>query len=712
MRRLFHLVSAAIGWVGLHLAYFAWYHRALDLTFSRTTALFTALFAAGSFALLLAFHNAWMRILALLAYAAALGWTLADFAYVQVFDKFLAFSVSRAGSLNLPMLDLLKDYVFLVPRGLAAAAAAFLMLAIFSAFHLGTALRRRSVPVGFFHGGSSVFDHSHGHAGFALLALAIHAACVVGTVQAADRYREQASAESDLLGDLGVFGYGVAAERAKAGEGSVAGVAAESSASTGASLDAAMSTVEAARDSLNRLYAHSPTATSSTALPRYEKPPHIIIYQLESVAAWPLEQEPSPMPYLESLLAESGHVDEYFANGCDTIDAEFAINCGFLPETHGPVSDLYAKNDYQCLPSVLERRGYATAVYHANDPKFWSRDALHPAWGFDEMIFSPAVPFRLPDGQLLDRVIDDIKKDSRPSLRYVVGFTSHSPHSEELRDYYRAEHDFDVEPYGAPLGDTARSMESDEETTRDYLGFLTSVDGALRHLFERLESEGLLENTIVVAFGDHRYYQSASDEPMKAFRDYNRVPFVIHAPGLGGISLAPTASHIDVPSTLYELVTGSTEGLPLSFLGRSLFSSDRSTGTVNKCLGRTSYYDGRQVVEGDVTFDLFRSSADAGVTPDDGSIANGLRDVAEVTDLALKRNDLGGTAVANQLVGGEKLQLGNLADSDGDGLSNARERSLGLDPKMTDTDGDGYSDGEEVTNGYNPLGPGEWVRGE
>jgi hypothetical protein len=117
-------------------------------------------------------------------------------------------------------------------------------------------------------------------------------------------------------------------------------------------------------------------------------------------------------------------------------------------------------------------------------------------------------------------------------------------------------------------------------------------------------------------------------------------------------------------------------------------------------------------VEGDVTFDLFRSSADAGVTPDDGSIANGLRDVAEVTDLALKRNDLGGTAVANQLVGGEKLQLGNLADSDGDGLSNARERSLGLDPKMTDTDGDGYSDGEEVTNGYNPLGPGEWVRGE
>jgi thrombospondin type 3 repeat protein len=41
-------------------------------------------------------------------------------------------------------------------------------------------------------------------------------------------------------------------------------------------------------------------------------------------------------------------------------------------------------------------------------------------------------------------------------------------------------------------------------------------------------------------------------------------------------------------------------------------------------------------------------------------------------------------------------------DSDGDGLSDATERSLGTDPHRRDTDGDGLPDGWEVANGLNP----------
>ena len=46
-------------------------------------------------------------------------------------------------------------------------------------------------------------------------------------------------------------------------------------------------------------------------------------------------------------------------------------------------------------------------------------------------------------------------------------------------------------------------------------------------------------------------------------------------------------------------------------------------------------------------------------------------------------------------------------DTDGDGLSDLDEMSKYFtDPKNNDTDGDGYSDGEEVRNGYNPKGDG------
>ncbi len=69
-------------------------------------------------------------------------------------------------------------------------------------------------------------------------------------------------------------------------------------------------------------------------------------------------------------------------------------------------------------------------------------------------------------------------------------------------------------------------------------------------------------------------------------------------------------------------------------------------------------------------------------------------------------------------------------DSDGDGLTDVQEQSLGTSPQNPDTDGDGlfdgeevniyhtdplkvdtdadsYPDGVEVKNGYNPLGPGK-----
>jgi hypothetical protein len=47
-------------------------------------------------------------------------------------------------------------------------------------------------------------------------------------------------------------------------------------------------------------------------------------------------------------------------------------------------------------------------------------------------------------------------------------------------------------------------------------------------------------------------------------------------------------------------------------------------------------------------------------------------------------------------------------DTDGDGLTDREEIQVyKSDPLKTDTDGDGYTDGDEVKNGYNPIGPGK-----
>lgn len=63
----------------------------------------------------------------------------------------------------------------------------------------------------------------------------------------------------------------------------------------------------------------------------------------------------------------------------------------------------------------------------------------------------------------------------------------------------------------------------------------------------------------------------------------------------------------------------------------------------------------------------------------------------------------------NRIAGGHELLdlkiLSVFEDSDGDGLSDADEVYLRLDPTNPDTDGDGYTDGAEVTLGSNPRNP-------
>lgn len=52
-------------------------------------------------------------------------------------------------------------------------------------------------------------------------------------------------------------------------------------------------------------------------------------------------------------------------------------------------------------------------------------------------------------------------------------------------------------------------------------------------------------------------------------------------------------------------------------------------------------------------------------------------------------------------------KLSSKDDSDGDGLSFAKEEAIFTNPFKADTDGDGVSDGEEFASGTNPLGSGE-----
>jgi hypothetical protein len=52
-----------------------------------------------------------------------------------------------------------------------------------------------------------------------------------------------------------------------------------------------------------------------------------------------------------------------------------------------------------------------------------------------------------------------------------------------------------------------------------------------------------------------------------------------------------------------------------------------------------------------------------------------------------------------------------IADSDGDGLGDSEEVTIGTDPTVRDTDGDGFDDGVEIREGTDPLDPNSYPAG-
>ncbi|WP_225334772.1 hypothetical protein [Halomicrobium urmianum] len=94
--------------------------------------------------------------------------------------------------------------------------------------------------------------------------------------------------------------------------------------------------------------------------------------------------------------------------------------------------------------------------------------------------------------------------------------------------------------------------------------------------------------------------------------------------------------------------------------------------------------------------DQSATEADSGGA-DDGASGGGAIDPANATtgleEAIDPENASGGEGAPEDE---NATDAGNATDSDGDGLSDARERELGTDPNESDTDGDGLPDGAEV----------------
>lgn len=248
---------------------------------------------------------------------------------------------------------------------------------------------------------------------------------------------------------------------------------------------------------------------------------NVLVIHYESMQTFPMSLSfngEEVTPNLNKLAEEGIFFSNFYSQvGVGTSsDAEFTFNTSLMPSTSGTVFVNYFDREYVSIPSLLKEQGYYTFSMHGNTGDFWNRNTMHENLGFDKFyskdsyVIDETIGLGLSDKSFYNQSIEIIKnikeEQGTPYYGLLITLTNHTPFSDlELMDEYP----------------TTINVEIDNQTiTRDYLegttmgNYLRSVhyaDEALGEFIQKLDEEGLLEDTVLVIYGDHDARLSYND---------------------------------------------------------------------------------------------------------------------------------------------------------------------------------------------------------
>lgn len=288
---------------------------------------------------------------------------------------------------------------------------------------------------------------------------------------------------------------------------------------------------------------------------------NVIVIHAESMQEFAMEltfNEKEVTPNLNKLSKEGIFFNNFYSQvGVGTSsDAEFTFNTSLMPSTKGTVFVNFFDREYISIPKLLKEKGYYTYSMHANTGEFWNRNIMHKSLGYDKFyskdsyVIDETIGLGLSDKSFFSQsvnIMEEIKAtEGEPFYATLIMLSNHTPFSDlELMPEYQTTIDVEL---------------NNQTITREYLNntklgnYIRSVhyaDEAIGEFINKLDSEGLLDNTVLVIYGDHdarmdkddfnllyNYdpindrIKNESDEGYVSFNDYNyelnrKVPFII-----------------------------------------------------------------------------------------------------------------------------------------------------------------------------------------
>ena len=280
-----------------------------------------------------------------------------------------------------------------------------------------------------------------------------------------------------------------------------------------------------------------------------------------------------------------------------------------MPSSSGTVFMNYFNRTYETSLKLLKDKGYYTFSMHGNNGSAWNRNVMYKYLGYDKFYayksdfdIDEKIGLGLSDKSFFRQAVEKIKVINEEQNNWygtLVMLTNHTPFNDvDTFDYVV---DYKTKQINPETNEEEEVIEPwlGETKMGNYLKSVHYADEALGELMTELEEAGLLDNTIIVLYGDHdckikqsefrklynnEHYKEVLINPENTvgtiddftYEINRKVPFIIWSKDILGTKYVKETSEvmgmIDMMPTLANML-----GIkPKYALGRDIFSVDEN----------------------------------------------------------------------------------------------------------------------------------------
>lgn len=333
-------------------------------------------------------------------------------------------------------------------------------------------------------------------------------------------------------------------------------------------------------NSLNSFYINNKVTSKNEYTGKYAGK-NLIVIMMESVNDIIINEDYFPNFY--KLLSSSYYFENNYSprNSCATGNNEFSAMTSLYSIYNNCTSNLYVNNTYpESIFNLFNNKGYYTFSAHDYTEHYYYRNEIHTNmgsrayYGVDKLGIEYSNIYKnwASDEEFMEKVlglIDGVENEH--FMTWLTTVSSHQP-------YY----------YSSIEGDKYLSLYDNLDIRTDlkrYKSKLKILDNALGILLDGLEERGILDDTVIVMYGDH-YPYGLSTDTINTVLDYDtnvdyeneRVPFVIYNSEIKSKTYKEYTSYINILPTIANLFD--LEYDPRLYMGTDLLSKDYNSMVV------------------------------------------------------------------------------------------------------------------------------------